>query len=352
MSAITTTTQIAAPVNVVLQKELLVNAKARCQYFVGSQAAEIAEHSGSFTAKWRRYENLATATTALSALTGNLALPTGRTAAQISVTDYTKAVSKYGNYVILNEEVDLVNVSDQAMKIAEIMGINSGESLNELQRNELEDNATQVYNNGTADNQVNTAITSAKIKAVVNTLQRNKARHFTAQSNGSTNIGSSPIRNAYWGICHYDVEEDIRGLTGFIAAESYGSHTALEDGEFGMINGVRFLSSSEGSIDADAGATKGSTRSTTGTVSDLYSVVIMGQDAVGSLGLSSKHVKKQYMSGDKVPAVMMINKPRGSAGAGDPFNEIATVAWKSWHGAKILNPDWIRTIRCAATDLG
>ena len=65
-SPITTTTQVAGPVNVVFQQTLLRNAKARCPYFVGSVPAEIREHTGSFTAKWRRIENLTPVSSALS----------------------------------------------------------------------------------------------------------------------------------------------------------------------------------------------------------------------------------------------------------------------------------------------
>lgn len=352
-ATLNTTTDIAAPVNVIYQKNLLVNAKACCPYFTGSQPANIAEHSGSFTAKWRRYNNMTPVTTALTPLTGTLTNPTGRDSVAITVTDLTKAVAKYGNYIILNEEVDLVNRNDQAAKLSEVMGINAGESLNFLQRNEVEDNATQVYTNGGADAAVNTILSGASIQSVVNTLQRNKAKHWTAMSRGETSIGTAPIRKSYWGITHYDVEEDIRNLTGFRAVETYAGQTDTEEGEFGAYRGVRFISTSEASIDANAGPIGGTNvrEDGAGTGADLYSTVIFGKDAVGSLGLGSDHIKEIYKSGDKLPAVMMIAKGRGSSGVGDPYNEVASLAWKSWHGAKILNGDWIRTIRSAATDL-
>ena len=79
--ALTTTTTIAGPVNVVFQVNLLRNAKALAPYFMGTTPAEIAEHSGTFTAKWRRIENLTPVTTALAELTGSVSFPT-RTAVQ------------------------------------------------------------------------------------------------------------------------------------------------------------------------------------------------------------------------------------------------------------------------------
>ena len=108
---ITTSSQVPGPVNVVFQQTLLRNAKMRCPFFVGSLPAEIAEHRGSFTAKWRRIENLAATTTPLAELTGNVAFPT-RVSVQPTVTDQTATVQKYGNFVILTEEVDLINFNE------------------------------------------------------------------------------------------------------------------------------------------------------------------------------------------------------------------------------------------------
>ena len=316
-SPITTTTQIAGPVNVVFQQTLLRNAKARCPYFVGSVPAEIREHTGSFTAKWRRIENLTPVSSALAELTGNVAFPT-RDAVQPSVTDITKAVSKYGNYILLNEEVDLVNFNGQADKLVEILGINAGQSLNRLQRDEMEDNATAIYSNGVANAAaVVTKLQKNDIKKAVNVLKRNSGTPFMPMTEGSRDIGTVPIREAYWGICHVDVEEDIRDMTGFNAVQSYAGQTKTAPGEIGTIAGVRFIAT----------------------------------DAVGSLGFGSEHIKEIYTAGDKLPSVIAISKPRGSSGVADPLNELSTMGWKSWMGAKILNGNWIRNVVSGATDL-
>jgi N4-gp56 family major capsid protein len=350
-SPITTVSDIAAPVDVVLQRTFLSNAKARCPYFVGSESAEIAEHAGSFTAKWRRYENLTPTTSALTALTGNVAFPT-RTAVQPTVTDITKAVSKYGNYILLNEEVDIVNPSNQSSKLSEVMGINAGQSLNRLQRNELEDNATLTYAGGTTDGTTDEKIGRGHIDYAVNVLDRNDAMYFLPRTEGNRAIGTAPIREAYWGLCHVDVEYDIRNMTGFQDVATYAGQTTIASGEFGTIGRVRWVCSSEGSIDTNVGATGGTDlRETTASKTDLYSSVIFGKEAVGSLGLGMKHVKEIYMAGDKLPGAIMISKAKGSAGVADALDELTSLGWKSWHGAKILNSNWIYGIRSGATDL-
>ena len=150
---------------------------------------------------------------------------------------------KFGNFILLNEEVDLINFNGQAAKLSEVLGINAGQSLNRLQRNIAEDNLTVVLT-GTATVATDTSATGdgfinlSVIADTVNQLNRNDTLLFLPESAGSTKIGSTPLRSAYWGICHVDTEEDIRLLGGFNAVETYQSHTGVERGEFGAVGGV------------------------------------------------------------------------------------------------------------------
>lgn len=357
--ALTTTTEIAGPVNVVFQTMLLRRARALAPYFAGTKPASIAEHSGTFTAKWRRFSNLTPVTTALSELTGSVSFPT-RVGVQPSVTDQTATVQKFGNYILLNEEVDLVNFNGQAEEISAVLGDNAGQSLNRLQRNEMEDNAT-ILLAGSATTATDLSatggsfLTRSEIAQAVNTLNRNDATVFAPMTSGSTAIGTSPIRSSYWGLCHVDTEEDVRNLTGFVAVESYMTQTAIMPGEFGAVGGVRFISTTESSIDVTTGASATASATSdarqTSNRADVYNTVIYGMDAVGSLGFGAEHVREIYRVGDRLPAVMMINHPRGSAGAADPLNEVSTVGWKSWHAAKVLNTNWIMTVRHTASRL-
>src|SRR5512146_572776 len=141
---LTTTTEISAPANCVCQMAFLRRAESLCPYFKGSTPASVAEHSGTYTAKWRRMSNLTPVTAALSELTGQVAFPT-RTAVQPSITDITATVAKFGNFVYLNEEVDLLNYSNTVAELLDVLATNAGQSLNRQQRNELEDNLTALY---------------------------------------------------------------------------------------------------------------------------------------------------------------------------------------------------------------
>jgi N4-gp56 family major capsid protein len=358
MAGLTTTTEIAGPVNVDFQVELLRNAQALCVYFQGSEAATIAEHSGTFTAKWRRIENLTPRTTPLAELTGSVSFPT-RTSSQPTVTDVTATVQKFGDFIFLNEEVDLINFNGQTQKLMKVLGIQAGRSLNRLQRNVLEDDLTAVLaaTTGTSATDTNTAnLSISNMAVVVNVLNNNVANRFTAQTTGAVQIGTAPIRSAYWGFIHHDTEEDVRLLTGFQAVETYAGQTETAVGEIGTAGGIRYVSSPEASIDLGAGNTvtgtaTGDGRSSGEVTYDLYNSVVIGEDAHGSLGLSAKHVKEIYRAGDDLPAIMVMNTAKGSAGSADPLGEVGTLGWKSWHAGVILNSDWGRVIRHTASKL-
>lgn len=353
-----TDVELQKPVNVIFQQTLLRNAQARCPYFAGTVPGQINQNGGSATIKWRRVENITPTTTALSELTGTASYMQGRDSTAASFTDYTATVAKYGQFYILNEEVDLFNFNGQTDKLVQTLGISAGRSLNQLQRNVVDDNATLVRAGGAAsDGAITSKVTAASVRAIINTLNRNSATTFTPMSTGSTNIGTIPILPAYWGICHPDVAEDISQLSGFTSVEKYAGQVQTAMGEFGIFSAagqaVRFIMTEDGTIDANAGGAVGSTglRSTGGTSIDLYTTAIYGMDAVGSVGLGKQYTDGVFRAGDSLGPVSLISKGLGSGGTSDPYDEIQTLAWKAWHAGKILNANWVRAIRSGATDL-
>ena len=353
---LTTTANITAPVNVVFQASLLRNAQSRCPYFAGSVPAELQEHMGTFTAKWRRIENLTVPTSSLSELTGSLAFPT-RNSVTPSITDLTATVAKFGNFIYLTEEVDLMNYSNTTDKLVEILGINAGQAINRQQRNVLEDNLTAILPAGatTATNISGGSTASSNLKdsdlaVAVNAINRADGMMFSPMTTGSQNIGTSPIRPAYLGFTHVDTEEDLRALTNFVPSQNYASQTELWPGEIGTIGGVRIISTTEATIDtgigtAGTGSATSHGRAATSGRTDVYNTVVIGMEAVGSLGFGFEHVKEVYQSGDKLPGVQLISHGRGSAGSADPLNEVSSMGWKTYTAGLVLNSNWGRVLR-------
>lgn len=347
---------VTAPVNFVLMETLLTAARKRLPYFNGSVPGKLEKMQGAASVKWRRIENLTAVTTALGENTEGTtpAFGFGRDSVRPTITDQTAAIAKFGNAISLTEEIDLFNVNSNSAALMDTLGANAGESLNSLMRDVFTNGATVVVRNA---NKVATyssivaAISVNDIKNVVNQLNRNSAMRFTAAGFGSTNVGTQPIRQSYYGICHVDVEEDIRGLSGFIPVEQYGGYTETEPGEFGAVGGVRWCSTEIAPVITD-GSTEsivaGSFQETSATLHHVYRSFIYGREALGSVGLGEQHAKEIYMMYDRVPTVELIYHKPGSSGVADPFNEQGTLAWKAWFAGRVLNTGWAATVNTLA----
>lgn len=353
----TLSTSITAPVNRVLMRTLLRAAERVFPFYNGTVRGSLMSGSGSLTVVWRRLENMAAATTALSELQGaQTAVYFGRTAAVPTDTDITATVSKYGNFITYTEELDIGNVNTRSMALFDKLGENAGHSLNIIQRDLMDGGGQIRYANSVAsDSLVVTALALSDVQASVNQLRRNSARPFFSMSTGSQNIGTSPIREAYLGIVHADLEQDVRDMTGFVGVEQYASQVETFVGEFGTVGGVRFVATEIAAISTGVGGvSETGLRGADVQSHDIYESFIYGQDAVGTVGLGTEHVDEIYVGRDqrpsRVPAVIAINHPPGSAGSADPYNEVGTLAWKAFHAGVILNNDWLVEVRTAATD--
>jgi N4-gp56 family major capsid protein len=353
----TDTTILLKPINAIFQQTFLRRAQQVCPYFIGSQPGSLAKQGGTATVKWRRVEQLAPSTSSLSELTSTVGFMGGRSSVTPTMTDVLATVSKYGQYYLVNEEVDLYNPNGTTNELVGTLGESAGRSLNQLQRNVMEGSSTLRYANNVASKAaVHAIITTGILNRVVNELSKNSARTFTGMTAGSTNIGTVPILPSYWAICHPDVAADVAGLTGFTSVEKYNAQVAVATGEFGYYSlagkGVRFIQSEDASISLGGGAAlSGADLNTTSSKTDVYTCVVFGQDCYGSVGLGQKHTDGTYMAGDNTGGWELIHHPKGSAGASDPYNELETIAYKAFYAGAVLNSNWGRAILTAATNL-
>lgn len=346
-------THVTAPVDFVLMKGLLSAARKKLPFFNGTLPGTLEKKKGSASVKWRRISNLAPATTALGEPTGDY--PFARTAVTPVISDVTVAIAKYGNHIKFTEHIDLFNVNSDSAALVDTLGANAGESLNLAMEAAFNTGSQSRITGASADpTAASTVITAADIKYVVNQLNRQSAMKFFAEANGSNNIDTKTVRQSYLGVCHVDVEEDLRAMTGFIAVEQYGGYTETYPFEFGAVLGVRWCSTEIIPVTTSVThSTNAALRGSAVNIHDLYRSYIFGMEAVGSVGLGNMHATSSYEMYDpkKPPAVELIIKPVGSAGAADPYNEIGTIAWKAWFAGKVLNDAWIWKIRHYASAL-
>jgi N4-gp56 family major capsid protein len=238
------------------------------------------------------------------------------------------------------------------MALMDTLGANAGETLNVLQAGVYQTGATIVYSGGVANKSaVAQEIKLNDIKRAVNQLNRNSAMKFVGEGYGSQNYATTPIRSSYYGICHSDVEEDIRGLSGFVGVETYGGYTSTMPGEFGAVAGVRFSSTEVAPIETNTSTTSASQSGVStyyhaegGTgFSSVYWSVVYGKEAVGTIGLGEQYGTDPTVMYDptKPQAVEIIYHRPGSSGVADPYNEIGSIAWKAFWGSTRLNSLWL-----------
>ena len=343
------------PVNFQLMRQLLLAAKERAPFYAGTTPGMLSKNGGTDSVRWERIENLTRITTPLTELTGTLALPT-RAGVVPSITQIDATMLKYGNHIFITEELELMSVNARSVKFMDTIGENVGASYNGVMEAvfSASSGAQTRFGNGVAsDTLIITGMALNDIKFSHNLINRQGGQKFRADAFGSVNVGSSPVRASYLGICHVDVEEDMRDLAGFISVEQYGGYTQTYPFEFGTVGGVRWVSTElDTMISLDAGTTSASGfRGTSDILNDVYNSYIYGIDAVGTVGLGENHTKEIYMTGDRLPAVELIQHARGTSGVGDPLNEVVSVGWKGWLVGKILQNDWLVKVNTLASDL-
>jgi N4-gp56 family major capsid protein len=311
--------------------------------------------AGSKVAKFRRIRLTNEANTAALAEVATASFSMGRTANTATFDDVTATLVKYGDYVNLTDDLMDFSPTQTNVEIAGAIGENAGRTLNRLQRDVGEDNSPIIYPAGAAsDGDVDSAITAPTLDATLNALDRNNALPFTAMTTGSQNEGTSPVLPAFWGICHTDVARDIARLNGFKSVETYAGQTSTAMGEFGIYQGagvaVRFIRTTEATIDLGAGAATSSSGLRGDTNINLYTTLIYGREAIGSVGLGRAFPDGIYRVGEQnMPSVEMVFNPRGSGGVSDPLHEISTLGWKSRHAGVVLNSTWTRALKTGAT---
>ena len=276
--------------------------------------------------------------TPFSANTVPLAEGVTPTAQAMAYVDVTVQLLQYGGLVTVSDKVEDTNEDPVLNNAAELLGEQAGATSEAIVYNVVKAGTTVAYANGTARNQVNTAITLNKIRAVIRTLKNNKAKMLTKVLDASPGYGTSAVEAGYVAVCHTDCEADIRGLAGFTPTAEYGSRKTISDYEFGSVENVRFLTSPDLGSFADAGGAKGTMKSTTGTSADVYPIMFFGQDAFACVPLKGKY--------SLTPTVVSA-KPSDS----DPLAQRSHVGYKFYFAAVILNQTWMDRLEVAVTDL-
>lgn len=293
------------------------------------QTRPVPKNSGT-RINFRRYASLAVATTALTEGT----TPTG---SQLTVNDIYATLAQYGDFATLSDWLMDTGLDPVLVEAGEVLGEQAGLTVDTLDRNVLVAGTSVRYASGVAGRtSVAAAITTADLNVAIRALERANAKKIREMVDGTTKVGTKPLRPAYIAITHVDMRKDLEGLTGWIPVEEYASKGDILDEEIGSWHGIRFLTTTNSYVWADTGSGTVGSLITSGTKVDVYATLVLAKDAYGVIPLNRQSIKN-------------VIKQLGSSGTADPLDQRATTGWKVAHVAKILNDDFMYRLETGCT---
>ena len=303
---LTTTTQVDPAVGISYERTLLRENLPKYVFNRFAQRFSISSKNGK-TIKWRRYSRYSAATTPLT----EGITPNGHKQAKV---DLLAIASQYGDFAIITDVVDLT-VEDPNIQVeVELQSDQQNNTNDVLTRDVLVNSASSITcSNG---DPTGTLLNRTDIDTARSTLRSNDADVIAGLIAAGTGQGTGPVRPAYFGIVHTDLEDDLEAVSGFKEATNYAAQKGVDVAEKGQTGNVRWLMTTQGAISGNN-----------------YLNPIIAREAYGVVDISGGNMKS-------------IVKGLGSAGTADPLDQRTTVGWKMWQVARILNDANIIVLIC------
>jgi N4-gp56 family major capsid protein len=144
------------------------------------------------------------------------------------------------------------------------------------------------------------------------------------------------IGSEYIGIVGPQVGYDLMLDTRWLNAKQYSDVQGLYKGEIGMLDGIRYvMTTNVWYEDGTAGAE--ATRVTTPGAKPIYLSIFTGKNGYGTVALSGQSPYR--------PQIMICDTPDKS----DPANQLTTATWKAFYQSAVLNANWVIAVRSRGT---
>jgi N4-gp56 family major capsid protein len=303
--ATTTLTQVAPGVQAFYDRNLLSRAQPADVHGRYGQKRPIAQRNGN-QIKFRRYSQLSAATTPLA----EGVTPGG---SSLAVTDVTATLAQYGDYITLSDLVSLTNQDPVVTEATDVLGDQSGTTIDQIRRDVMVAGTNVAYANGVADRlSIITKLAAADLDKAIRFLKNQNAKFMKEGIPPSDGVGTGAIRKAFIGIVHPDTEFDLEGITGYRAVSDYPAQMGVMEDEIGAYKNIRFVSSTNAKIwTAATTASTAGYKATGGGANDVYATLIIA--------------------------------------AADPLEQRSTVGWKATTTTQILNQAWMIRLEHLAT---
>ena len=200
---------------------------------------------------------------------------------------------------------------------------------------------TNVFYGGTGTSMatVNGPLTLPLVRKVTKNLRANHGRPVTKMLSPSPKFDTSAVQAAFGVYAHTDLEPDIRDLPNFTPAEKY-PETALPY-EVGKVEGFRFFCSADLVEIQDAGAAVGGLglQSQSGTLIDVYNLIVLAQDAFSQIALRGMDAMK--------PTFI----PPSQISKSDQLGQRGYVGTSWWKAVLVENHGWMANVMVGITNL-
>lgn len=307
------TAGLAIQLKTTYNRTLLENARDRLVHDKWSRKYTIPKRGGT-TMEFRKANVLPTQTTPLQ----EGVIPTEDT---FGYTSLTVTVNQYGAFVKGTDVVTEVTLDPLLDNITEEQGVQAGLTIEEITRDVLNTGTNVQYANGRANRAAITAtdyLTSAELIKARRLMATNKV---------------APVQGQYYGaILHPFVSADLIQDPAIVNAMNAGNNggSKLFEGELMRYMGIVFTESTMAKMWAS-----GSGSGTTLAATNIYSTLVVGKNAYGTVELSGMGMETIY-------------HPVGSSGAADPLNQFWTKGWKCSYAVVILQQLYMLRIESAA----
>jgi len=258
-----------------------------------------------------------------------------------SYVDVPATLGQYGDLAEITDRVDDLSEDPVLKDMSMLSGEQAAETVEMVTWGAIKGGTNVVYADAadTARTDVSGKIGLTAQRTCTRFLKAQRGRKITSKMSSSVQYGTEAVDAAFLAFGHTDLEPDIRDIPGFTPTEKYGSMKALPY-EVGKVEDVRYILTPLLEPFLDSGAAVGSTGLlSSGTLVDVYPVVIIAKEAYGCIPLRG--------AGAIHPTVLNPGTPSKS----DPLGQRGFVGWKTWYVAVVLNQAWIIRLEVGASEL-
>lgn len=387
---VTTDTGMSVENKTFYDKELIRTAGPQLVHDQFAQKRPIPKNGGQ-SVEFRQFGDLPKALTPLT----EGVTPNGK---KLSATAKTATVSQYGDYVTISDKLDLTAIDPVALEAVDVIGKQMGLTLDTVTRNKLHQGLQVMYAplRSSAGAETEVSSRSKLDKSAVLTVK------LVQQARTELKAMNVPTfdDDCYVMIIHPYSAYDLKRDPEWRKPHEYADTRQLYNGEVGMVDGVRFVETSEAKIYCGEDlASNSRTLTVNGAVSSAGKTINFDGGTVAANALAGRYVligdKRVKVVSNTTSALTLdtaitaednaviypgeggagggavfgnlifgknaygvteiegggaetIIKPKGSAGTADPLNQRSTVGWKAIKTAEILVDFYMMRVECGS----